>query len=177
MMRHPLEILLPTRLKRMVALAVFAGCTLWVAWIMQRLVRGISPDIVALEFARTAENARSILQQWGVGGEGRMLAQIRLDNWFVPLYTTTIALLCLMIGMRLQSAPGRVMAWAAWAAGLFDLAENQLLVRIIDGDHALAPLAFICAAVKFFLIVACLLYILLSPFFSRSAFFARNLRP
>lgn len=158
----------------MVALLVFAGCTLWVAWIMQRIVRGISPGIVAFEFARTPENARRIMHQWGVSGEARMLAQIGLDNWFLLLYSTTLALLCLMVAIRLRSSFGRIMAWAAWMAALFDAVENFLLVRIIDGNHSLAGVAFACAAVKFALLIACVLYILLSPFIARRTFFARE---
>jgi hypothetical protein len=180
--RHPLEILLPTRGARMAAVAVFAMGTVWVSWIMQRLVRGIQPGIVTFEFAATPDRARAIIDQWGIGGEARMLAQIALDNWWLALYSTTIAILCVMVSVRIRAQSllwgnlGRWLAWGAWTAALFDRIENLALVRSIEHGPTwfLTWTAAVCAAFKFTLIVGALLYITGSPFFRRLAFFSRS---
>ena len=166
----------------MAAAILLTLATVWVNWIMQRLVRGISPGIITFEFAGTAARARAILDQWGVSGEARMLAQIRLDNWWLALYSTTLAVLCVMVSIRLRSrAPrwsnvGVHLAWSAWLAAVLDRIENLALARIINGDvqTSWTGLAFGCAAVKFIIVFACLLYILGSPFFPRLAFFSRT---
>jgi hypothetical protein len=175
MTKHPLEHLLPSRGSRMVAVVLLAIATLWVSWIMQRLARGIEPGILALEFAATPANAKRVLDQWGVSGEARMLAQIGLDNWWLALYSTTIALLCVMIAVRLRgraprwSAIGVILAWCVWGAALLDRLENYALVSIVNGEvnAAWTITAFVCASIKFLIVIICLLYIIGSPFFSR----------
>jgi hypothetical protein len=160
----------------MLAVVLLTAVTLWINWIMQRLVRGIEPGILAFEFAGTPENARRILDQWGVSGEARMLAQIGLDNWWLVLYSTTIALLCVMIAVRVReraprwSAIGVILAWAAWGAAVLDRIENQALVNIINGEikAVWTITAFVCASLKFLIVILCLLYIIGSPFFSRA---------
>jgi hypothetical protein len=180
--RHPLEILLPTRGARMAAVTVFAIATIWMSWIMQRLVRGVEPGIVRLELAVTPERARAIIEQWGIGGEARMLAQIGLDNWWLALYSTTLAILCVMVAIRVRkqsplwSDVGRWLAWGMWIAALFDRIENFALVRTINHGPMwlLTITATFCAALKFALILASLLYVVGSPFFQRLAFFSHG---
>lgn len=175
MKKHPLELLLPTRGVRMLAVVILAALTLWISWIMQRLARGIEPGILAFEFAGTPENARRILDAWGVSGEARMLAQIGLDNWWLFFYSTTLALLCVMIAIRIRAyalrwaSIGTALAWAVWGAALLDRIENFALARIINGDITAAwtSTAFVCAGTKFLIVILCLLYIIGSPFFSR----------
>ena len=183
--RHPLEMLLPTRGARMAAVAVFAIATVWVSWIMQRLVRGIEPGIVSFELAATPERARTIVEQWGISGEARMLAQIGLDNWWLALYSTTLAILCVMVAARTRKHSaawgdlGRWLAWGMWIAAAFDRIENFALVRSIDHGPTwpLTITAAVCAVLKFALIAAGLLYILGSPFFQRLAFFSQSRPP
>jgi hypothetical protein len=160
----------------MLAVVILAIGTLWLSWIMQRLVRGIEPGILAFEFAGTPDNARRILDAWGVSGEARILAQIGVDNWFLVFYSTTIALLCVMIAIRLRTrAPrwskvGIALAWAAWGAAILDRIENFALVRLINGEvNSVATItAFMCASLKFLIVIICLLYIVGSPFFARA---------
>ena len=177
MRKHPLELLLPTRGARILAALICAGGTVWLGWIMRRIVRGISPGILAFEFAGTPARAARIIEQWGVSGEARMLAQIGLDNWWLALYSTTLAILCVMVAIRLRPHSikwanyGVVLAWAAWAAALFDRMENFALVRIIEGSRSILLTigAAKFAAFKFAIVMACLLYIIFSPIlFSRT---------
>ena len=180
--KHPLEKLLPTRGARMAAVVILTIATVWISWIMRRLVRGISPGIISFEFAGTPENANRILELWGTSGEARMLAHIALDNWWLAFYSTALALLCVMVAIRLRArAPrwaqlGVYFAWAAWLAALLDRIENFVLVRMIDGNvnHLWTSIAFGCAAAKFGIVLVCLLYIIGSPFFRRFAFFSRS---
>jgi hypothetical protein len=64
---------------------------------------------------------------------------------------------------------GVLLAWAVWGAALLDRIENFALVRIINGDVSAAwtITAFVCASIKFLIVILCLLYIIGSPFFSR----------
>ena len=180
--RHPLEVLLPSRAARMIALVLCAIATIWISWIMQRLVRGVEPGILRFEFAATPARAAHIIERWGIGGEARMLAQIAIDNWWLAIYSTTLALLCIMTAVRLQNgAPrwanvGRGLAWASWVAAGFDRVENLALVRSIEhGPTWLTTIsASLFAGLKFAIIAACLLYVFTSPFFHRSAFFSRT---
>ena len=174
---HPLETLLPSRASRILAALCFAAATVWLGWIMQRLVRGITPSILAFEFAATPARAAQIIDQWGVSGEARMLAQIGLDNWWLALYSTTLASLCVMVAIRLRPHSltwanyGVSLAWAAWLAALLDRMENFALVQVIEGSRSILFTmgAAIFAAIKFVIVIACLLYIIFSPIlFSRS---------
>jgi hypothetical protein len=178
--RHPLEVLLPSRAARMISVIILAIATVWIAWIMQRLVRGVEPGILAFEFATTPSRASQIIAQWGIGGEARILAQIGLDNWWLPVYSTTLALLCIMSAARLPgsrwAALGRALAWSIWLAAVFDRLENLALVQSIEhGPTWLRTIAATTlATLKFTIIAACLLYILTSPFSHRIALFSRT---
>jgi hypothetical protein len=83
----------------------------------------------------------------------------------MPVYSTTIALACVMaagvLKRRVWHTIGMLLAWGLWIAALCDATENLALLTELFGNNV-APypqVAQICAVIKFGLIVLGLLYV------------------
>lgn len=125
--------------------------------------------IVSLELSGGAAGAQAVLASWD--GQARLCAafSLGLDYLFLCLYGPALALGCLLAGRVLARAPlssglGRRLGPGLCllqlvAAGL-DAVENGLLWRVLSGAGGAAEpvLATVCAAGKFALVGAGLLY-------------------
>ena len=89
-----------------------------------------------------------------------------VDFLFPAVYSTLMTLACLMASSTLAAAGwplarlGKTLAWAQWAAALFDYIENISLVVLIFGPVA-APwpqIAAVCALIKFTLLIIGIAY-------------------
>lgn len=122
--------------------------------------------ILNLEFADTAAKMQNLLAHWD-------LATVQLNIWldfiFIISYVyflSAVAEACALKwpkenGMR---QTGLFLEKLAYAAGLFDIVENLLMLQTINGhynEHSL-QLTFYCAAFKFLLIAILLVYFVLS---------------
>jgi hypothetical protein len=137
------------------------------------LIGGLMPvrgaDIIAFEFARTPETARRLLDTWGPVKHSAAWESVVIDFPFIVAYATLLTGLVLLVARgshgRLQQV-GLGLALVPWVAGLFDVVENLCLLRILDvpvsrlPDPLLTGLAAACAALKFALLIACVLYVL-----------------
>jgi hypothetical protein len=155
------------------ATAVLLALTLLVAVALQAiggpLANQAAPSgIVAFEFAGELAVAERILESWGDAGRTRAGLSLGLDYLFLVLYASALALACAGMGRWLSrhwrgaAAVGAALAWGQLAAGLLDAVENFALIRLLLGsDGAAWPLlAWWCAAAKFSLVGAGLVYLL-----------------
>ena len=105
--------------------------------------------------------------EWG--GHGEYLARLSLwiDFGFMASYGAFFALACATVRdfagrqeMRRLAAIGVVAPACAIAAALFDVVENTLWLLILGGHlgEPAAPIATVCASLKFGLIAVAIVY-------------------
>jgi hypothetical protein len=135
------------------------------------LATGVAPaGIVSFEFAGNAARAESIMASWD--GQARLYAALSLglDYLYMVAYATAISLACIRVGKawrrRASSVAwlGLLLAAGQWVAAVLDAVENVALLRLLFGYEAgvWPTVAWWCATVKFVLVGAGLLYVLLA---------------
>lgn len=126
--------------------------------------------IVSLEFAKTKEEAQIVLEAWKpVDSINRLTIagkNIYLDFIFILFYSLFLFAACRKIryhSQKWQKKAGKNFAFMGLAAGGFDIIENILMLRTLDGNYDIfTTLAtFVCAAIKFSLAAFSILYIFL----------------
>lgn len=135
---------------------------------LERFLKQRGHGIVAFELAGSLARADAILAAWGQEGRLRAAVLQGLDYLFLTLYPLAIGLGSVLVASRfapgsLAHAAGIVLAWAQFAAALLDAVENYALIRLLFGDRRThwPPLARWCALVKFALVIAGILYVLI----------------
>lgn len=169
--RKPFGWLAPAAQRR--ATVVLLALTLLVAVALQAIGgplanRATPLGIVGFEFAGELAVAQRILESWGEAGRTRAGLSLGLDYLFLMLYACALALACTGMAGRLSrhwrgaGTLGAALAWGQLAAGLLDAVENFALIRLLLGSQGAAwpPLARWCAAAKFSLVGAGLVYLL-----------------
>ena len=162
MIRHPFQSL-PAPIA--VALFIASVVALWVL-ASKTIDRGLRVEaaplgIISFELAGTTERARAIMGAWGNELSERAKAVQRWDYLLIVAYSTLLALLVAGVG-EISRDEGffaelaGVFAWAVFAAGLLDVAENLALARVFEEDAAQPwpRLAQIAAGAKFTLLFA-----------------------
>ncbi|MDQ3815870.1 MAG: DUF3376 domain-containing protein, partial [Armatimonadota bacterium] len=118
-----------------------------------------NPDLVDLERAGRADIARDILRIWGTVGQRWAILNVGIDFLIIPLYSTTLALACVivadMLGIDRWPVFWRnmvyVLAATQWLAGLLDVVENYALIRMLLFDEVTdrqARVAHVGATIK-----------------------------
>lgn len=126
-------------------------------------------SVISLELAAFKKGqAKEILDEWSEAGKLDLFRKhlFRDTFLFIPLYTTMLALGCVMAARVFHSQEtnvsgfGLLLAWLAWVAGLLDLVENYAMWKMLDGfkGEGLPWLATGPATLKFILILATALY-------------------
>ncbi|MES2005056.1 MAG: hypothetical protein V4450_11075 [Bacteroidota bacterium] len=122
--------------------------------------------IVNLEFADTPVLLHNLLSRWDIGV---VKMNIWLDFLFIISYTLFFAIASAYCAMKWaeKSWPRQIgffLARVAFAAGIFDIAENLLMLQSIAGNYTDASLnlTFYCAAIKFLLLGLVIVYLILS---------------
>ncbi|MBI1319690.1 MAG: hypothetical protein GC168_12190 [Candidatus Hydrogenedens sp.] len=175
-MTHPAE-LLGAPARRRLYWFLFVATFAWIG-VMQYLAKdfasiagpkGETYDIVAFELAHTSERAAAILAVWGDSGTAAALVQTYADYVFLILYSSLIAMgiLAVVSGLPEKSGwlrTGRTLAWLQWVAALCDGIENAaMIVSMKSGPVVPLPqVAYYFAAVKFGIIIAGLLFLLIA---------------
>ncbi len=161
-MSHPLAAIPPD--KRMRVFVPLLIATLVMTFLF-RFIGPAQPTIVDFELAGSVEKAGQIVTAWNETDRIRAGFSLGFDYLYMPLYSTTIALACVMaIGVLRSSAwrsLGWLLAWGLWIAALSDAIENLALYAILLGNNV-APypqVAQLCATIKFSLILAGLVYV------------------
>ena len=183
-MQHPLEFVPDEYRKRI--FFTFLALTLILFAVLRVLDQSLrtpaAPDgIVSFEFAGNAPTARAITDSWkqmslllsAVAGQSNpdivnvpyVIAAfgLGLDYLFMPAYSFALAFGTLFV-MRRHSgwfrSLGAVAGYGAFAAALFDAAENYALFQILlNKIYSPYPeIAYYCASLKFTLLILGLLY-------------------
>ena len=131
-----------------------------------RFIGPTQPTIVDFELAGSVDEAQTIIDAWNETDRIRAGFSLGFDYLYMPVYSTTIALACLLtagvLRHKVWHTSGLLLAWGLWIAALFDATENLALFTELLGNNV-APypqIAQICAAIKFGLIVLGLLYVI-----------------
>jgi hypothetical protein len=124
--------------------------------------------IIEFEIARTSEKASEYYGELGQDGRDAARESIYIDYAYLVLYGFLLAMAALVVaaraverGMAGIARLGRPMAIAALVAASCDAVENAALVRVLDGhtDQPWPGIAFVFASVKFALLAAVLVYV------------------
>ena len=158
-------------------LSVAAFCTLVMVILMRwqgsALITGASKKgIVDLEFANTRERLHELLLHWDLSA---VKMNIWLDFLFIVCYVLLLSFVSEWCAERwpdksIPSKTGFVFAKLAFLVGVFDIAENLLMLQSVAGNYSdgSLQLTFYCASIKFLLAGFIVLYLLASlPFVIR----------
>jgi hypothetical protein len=114
--------------------------------------------IVSFELAGTQAKAEEIISSWDASAQLYAAFGLGFDFLFMPVYATAIALGVLLAAGRYPGkfeSLGAWVGWGAYAAALFDSAENICLFNLLLGNTGAnyANMAAIYASAKFGLIL------------------------
>jgi hypothetical protein len=130
-----------------------------------RFIGPAQPTIVDFELAGSVEKAGQIISAWNATDRIRAGFSLGFDYLYMPVYSTTIALACVLaagvLKRRAWHSVGWLLAWSLWIAAICDAIENLALFTELLGNNV-APwpqIAQICATIKFGLILLGLLYV------------------
>jgi hypothetical protein len=163
-MNHPLTFI-PSP-NRKPAFFVFLAGTLILLTVFRVLDSHIPGGIVSFEFAGSPSNAQFMIYMWNERARLFVAFSLGFDYLFMPVYALALSLGILLAASRHPGAFAKVGAWLGWGAliaPLFDAVENYGLLRsLFNPLYSLWPLvSFVCATVKFTLLLVGLAYALI----------------
>lgn len=125
--------------------------------------------IISFELSKDLETAISYMDSWGDLGRNAAGLSLGLDFLFPFLYSSFIALLIHKLNTRLFERKkiynlGVILIWLLFLAAIFDLIENYGLIRLLLGDldQLWVSVSYYFAIMKFLLILAGIIYILIN---------------
>ncbi len=130
-----------------------------------RFIGPAQPTIVDFELAGSVPKAQAIIDAWNENDRIRAGFSLGFDYLYMPVYSTTIALACVMAAGVLQRKAwqtiGLLLAWGLWIAAISDATENLALFTILLGSNVVPypQVAQTCATITFGLIVLGLFYV------------------
>lgn len=138
----------------------------WIVFMSMAVKPFNSKQIVAFELAKTPEVATNIINEWK---EQEVMANasrsIYLDFVFLILYSTSIALGCLVLSNftsdRFLIQVGLWLSKIVVVAGFSDVIENLAMLRTLSGLMSVqtTTVAYWCAIIKFLILIISLLFI------------------
>jgi len=165
---HPLAAIPPDKRARVFVPLLIATL---IITLLFRFIGPAQPTIVDFELAGSVQRADQTIGAWNELDRIRAGFSLGFDYLYMPVYSTTIALACILAASVLKSKAwhsiGLPLAWGLWIAALSDAIENLALFTELLGNNV-APypqVAQICATIKFGLILAGLLYVVLGIVF------------
>ncbi|UCG23427.1 MAG: hypothetical protein JSW55_14935 [Chloroflexota bacterium] len=167
-MKHPL-ISIPKN-NRLAIFLLFLALTLSTMLALsvtgRPLMTGAAPSgIISYEFAGDVVTATLIIDSWDAAAQTYAGINLGLDYLYLVLYSTTIAMVVLWLTDGLAQARFIIiiavaLAWGQWLAAALDATENLALFAMLVNQPAepWPQIARWCAAIKFSLVIAGLLY-------------------
>ncbi len=131
-----------------------------------RFIGPARPTIVDFELAGSVPKAQAIIDAWTANEHIHAGFSLGFDYLYMPVYSTTIALACIMaagvLKRRTWYGLGILLAWGLWVAAIADATENLALLTELFGNNVVPwpSVAQICATIKFGLILLGLLYVI-----------------
>jgi hypothetical protein len=146
----------------------FLSTIAYMIWVRLYLSPLSSDELVQFEIAKTAGNARTIIQDWKNTGKYDLGVQSTYFAYiFMALYTLAIALGCRFLsaltGNEILMKGGKGFSWLIVTATACDLVENIALSRTIRGPISQwnVTVAYDLARVKFSIAIVCILFMLI----------------
>lgn len=170
-MKHPfLEIPRPRRWPFFLVFLVLTLLTMFALNLTGRsLFTSAAPSgIISYEFAGDVPTAGEIIDSWDESARINAGFNIGLDYLYLVLYSSTIAMALLWLSenlpVRWLVSLAILLAWAQWLAAALDAIENYALFTMLAQVPAepWPQIAWWCAALKFALIIAGLLVVLIA---------------
>jgi hypothetical protein len=138
------------------------------------LITDETPDgIIGFELVKNIHEARIMLDIWG--DKGRIVAAFSLgiDYLFLISYSLFLGLTSYILALNLNnrfnllSKIGHIASWLILLAGIYDAIENFALFKIMTGCQLSiwATTAWFFASIKFAIVYAVLIYIVLALVF------------
>ena len=163
-MLHPCEHMIPATQKRwLILLCIVTLLVMGVLNIVDIPLKtpAVPMGIVSFELAGDFTTAQAMVRSWDHNAQIYAGFSLGLDYLFMVLYSTTIALACVMAARRLKllwrviALVGVILAWGQWLAAILDGLENYALFVLLLGlENPLWPVvAWWCATVKFSLVI------------------------
>lgn len=176
---HPLQKITPKAEPFVLFFLLVATITLTIflsIW-CEVLVHDQAPyGIVSFELVWNLEGLERVIGPWSEAVRTEAIRIILIDYAYLLLYSTTLALICLMVGrwsrawnLNFYSRLGLIIAWLAWIAGLCDAIENAASLKLLLSEPV-APWPWVMsffAAVKFTLLGLVALYLVATPVVSK----------
>lgn len=131
---------------------------------------GVPFGIMNLEVSWSTERAKAIVALWRKNGVVcKAVQQTRLDFVFLLIYPTALSLACVMTAGGVEgfmASAGVALSWIVLLAAPFDTIENIMLLKMLEGtfEPNMARFTSISASIKFLIILATLLYLILMVF-------------
>lgn len=127
--------------------------------------------ILSYEFAGTLAKAQAILASWDARAQLYAAFSLGLDFLYPPVYAAAIGLALATAVAHLPhllSQPARWLAKGIWLTIALDYAENIALTQLLFGatNPFWPPLAWVCAALKFAILLPALALALLGGAFA-----------
>jgi len=151
----------------LIATGIATLLLLWAMAPMEDRMQANGPGMVAFELSGGEERADEILAEWGEDGRDAAREQLWIDYAFMLAYGAFLGLaaaairdLCRRRGLQRLGRIGDKAIWLGPLAAAFDALENACLLLTVDEAGAAFPLlATIFATVKFALLAAAILYL------------------
>ena len=104
-----------------------------------RFIGAAQPTIVDFELAGSVPKAQAIIDAWNENDRIRAGFSLGFDYLYMPVYSTTIALACVMaagvLKRRAWHTAGLLLAWGLWIAAVSDATENLALFNELLGNN------------------------------------------
>src|SRR5512136_1503012 len=104
-----------------------------------RFIGPAQPTIVDFELAGSVDKADQIMGAWNATDRIRAGFSLGFDYLYMPVYSTTIALACVMAAGVLKRKAwhsiGLLLAWGLWIAAVSDASENVALFTELLGNN------------------------------------------
>lgn len=143
-------------------------------WLDQPLRTPAVPSgIVSYELAASPAAANSMLVSWDETARVSAAFGLGFDFLFMPSYAIALSLAVMLAAGRRRgrfwAVAGKTLSWGAFAAAGFDAVENVALFSILLNGVAspLPELAFVCAVIKFLILLFGVFYALTGWLFSQ----------
>ncbi len=144
------------------------------SWLDQPLRTPAAPaGIVSYELAANPLAAQAMLASWDETAHVSAAFGLGFDFLFMPSYAVALSLAVMLAAGRRRgrfwAAAGKTLGWGAFAAVGFDAVENIALFSILlyGAASPLPELAFVCAIIKFLILLFGIFYALTGWLFSQ----------
>jgi hypothetical protein len=156
------------KIKNRLFILFFAVTTFYISGEMKKYMK--TNDVIAFEFIRSVDNTNQLINsaEWKSPGPGlrsksdNLRQATRWDFLFILSYVFLLILLARSI-IPTRGNVLKLVTLMAVVAGLADVAENILLLQILNGSRGVYPaVMFGLATVKFLLIILVIIEILIA---------------